>query len=63
LQWGFLRHIGRIGELEAVQAFWPDCTGKFPFEPGCDLGVSQLQPRLDIALTPSEVWRLERLWE
>jgi hypothetical protein len=60
---GFLTNIGRIGELKAMQAFWPDGSGRFPFEVGCDLGVYQLQPRLDIALTPSEIRRFERLWE
>lgn len=60
---GFCTNIGRIGELQAVQAFWPDETGKFPFDVGCDLGVFGLQPRLDIALSPSEVKRFERLWE
>ena len=60
---GFLTSIGRMGELEAVQAFWPDAGGKFPFEVGCDLGVYQLQPRLDIGLTPREVRRWERQWE
>jgi len=60
---GFIRSVGRIGELQAMQAFWPDGSGKFPFEVGCDLDVYQLQPRLDIALTPSEIRRFERLWE
>jgi hypothetical protein len=60
---GFLRNIGRIGELQAVQAFWPDNHGKFPFEVGCDWSVYELQPRLDIALSPREVKRFERLWE
>lgn len=60
---GFLTSVGRIGELEAVQAFWPDAGGKFPFEPGCDLAVYQLQPRLDIGLTPAEVRRWQRRWE
>src|SRR6516162_6589826 len=26
---GFLTHIGRMGELEAMQAFWPDHAGMF----------------------------------
>jgi hypothetical protein len=52
---GFLTNIRRMGELEAVQAFWPDRAGKFPFEPGCSESVYQLQPRLDIGLTPREV--------
>lgn len=60
---GFMRTIGRIGELEAMQAFWPDHDGKFPFEVGCDLAVYGLQPRLDIPLTPREVRRFQRQWE
>jgi hypothetical protein len=60
---GFLTNIGRIGELEAMQAFWPDESGKFPFEVGCDLTVYQLQPRLDIGLPPQEVRRSQREWE
>jgi hypothetical protein len=46
-----------------MQAFWPDRAGKFPFEVGCDLAVYELQPRLDIGLSPREVRRFERLWE
>ena len=60
---GYCRFIGRIGELEAMQAFWPDSKGKFPFEVGCDLAVHQLQPRLDIELTPREVPKWLRQWE
>lgn len=60
---GFARRIGRIGELEAVQIFWPDQRGRFPFEAGCDLPVAQLQPRLDIPLTPTEIEEFEREWE
>jgi hypothetical protein len=60
---GYCRHIGRIGELEAMQVFWPDSDGKFPFEVGCDPAVSQLQPRLDIGLTPREVRQFQRQWE
>jgi hypothetical protein len=59
----FLTNLGRIGELEAMQAFWPDGAGKFPFEVGCDLTVYQLQPRLDIGLSPREVRRFLRQWE
>lgn len=51
---GFMRHIGRWGELEAMQVFWPDRSGKFPFEAGCELSVYDLQPRLDIPLTKDE---------
>jgi hypothetical protein len=31
--------------------------------PRCDLAVYQLQPRLDLGLTPREVRRFERQWE
>jgi hypothetical protein len=57
---GYVRQIGRMGELQAMQAFWPDKAGKFPFEVGCDLDVFRLQPRLDLALTPSEIEEFER---
>jgi hypothetical protein len=60
---GFMTNIGRIGELKAVQAFWPDRSGRFPFETGCDLAVYQLQPRLDIGLTKQEIRRWQRQWE
>jgi hypothetical protein len=60
---GFCREIGRLGELEAVQAFWPDRNGKFPFDVGCDEAIYRLQPRLDIGLTPREVREFERQWE
>jgi hypothetical protein len=60
---GYCRHLGRIGELEAVQVFWPDKNGKFPFDVGCDLDVYQRQPRLDLPLPPSEVREFRRQWE
>lgn len=60
---GFLTNAGRIGELEAMQAFWPDAKGRFPFEAGCDLPVYNLQPRLDIGLTPREIRAFKRRWE
>ena len=60
---GFLTNLGRIGQLEAMQAFWPDGAGKFPFEVGCDLAVYQLQPRLDIGLSSREVRRFQRQFE
>jgi len=60
---GFLRSVGRMGQLEAVQTFWPDASGRFPFEVGCDLAVYELQPRLDIELTRREVREWERQWE
>jgi hypothetical protein len=60
---GFVRSVGRIGELEAVQVFWPDKKGKFPFEVGCDLDAYQQQPRLDIELPPSEAKKFMRRYE
>lgn len=60
---GYCRYIGHLGDLEAVQVFWPDSGGRFPFEVGCDLGIYRLQPRLDIALTPSEIREFKRQWE
>ncbi len=48
----FCRRIGRIGQLQAMQAFWPDENGLFPFDDVCDPAVCRLQPRLDLPLTP-----------
>ena len=59
----YCRHIGRWGELEAIQAFWPDSSGKFPFDVGCEPEVYQLQPRMDIGLTPQELRQWRRQWE
>lgn len=60
---GYRRHIGRWGELSAMQVFWPDSSGKFPFDVGCELDVYQLQPRLDLGLTPQELRKWRRQWE
>ena len=60
---GFCRLLGRPVELEAMQAFWPDGAGKYPFEVGCELAVFDLQPRIDLALTPREIEQMEREWE
>lgn len=60
---GYCRFLGRMGELEAVQVFWPDSDGKFPFDAGCGQEVYQEQPRLDLALTPSEIRKFRRQWE
>lgn len=59
----YCRYIGHRGELEAMQAFWPDNNGKFPFNAGCDLAVNRLQPRLDIGLTAHELRQWRRQWE
>ena len=49
---GYCRERGRIGELEAVQVFWPDRAGRFPFERQCDEAVRAAQPRLDQQVWP-----------
>ncbi len=59
---GFCR-TNSLGELSALQVFWADRRGEFPFDVGCDLDVYQRQPRLDISLTPSEIRRWESQWE
>lgn len=60
---GYCRHIGRPGELAAMQVFWPDSRGKFPFEPGCAWEVYQLQPLLNQRLTPRELKEWRRQWD
>ncbi len=60
---GYYRHIGRMGELEALQVFWPDSNGKFPFDVGCGSDVYSIQPRLDLGLTPRELRKWRREWE
>jgi hypothetical protein len=59
----FCRRMSPDVELQAMQVFWPDARGKFPFEAGCDLDVHSLQPRLDLGLTPREIGEFERRFE
>jgi hypothetical protein len=59
---GYCR-LMRCGDVQAVQVFWPDLHGKYPFDAGCDLDIYGRQPRLDIGLTPREVAAWERQWE
>jgi hypothetical protein len=49
---GFCRR-NRI-DLKAVQVFWHDEAGRFPFDAGCSESTFVLQPRLDVPLTPTE---------
>ena len=51
---GYVRRIGRIGDLTAIQIYVPDIDGTYPYQPGCAEPVYRSQPRLDIPLTPSE---------
>jgi hypothetical protein len=51
---GYCTNNGRMGELEALQAFWPDKHGRFPFDRGCDEAVWAAQPRLDQPVLPDE---------
>jgi hypothetical protein len=41
------RYRQRPGGLEAMQLLWPDQSGVFPYENGCELGVLELQPLLE----------------
>lgn len=59
---GFCRN-NSLGELTALQVFWADQRQRFPFHAGCDIEVYQLQPRLDVSLTPSEMRQWKRQWE
>jgi hypothetical protein len=58
---GHCRYMGNAGGLVAVQVFWPDKASRFPFDVGCDQDVMNLQPRLDLAVTPSELRAHRRL--
>lgn len=60
---GYCRHIDRWGELSAVQVFWSDTRGRFPFDPGFGSEAAHLQPRLDIPLTEDEIADFERQFE
>lgn len=52
---GFYRQRGAAGDFTAVQLFWPDREGRFPFDPRCDVAVMNAQPRLYIPLTQREI--------
>ena len=39
-------HLGKRGTLRAVQCVWPERSGVFPGEDGCDAAVEALQPDL-----------------
>lgn len=52
---GYCSEQGRSGGLQAVQVFWPDKQGRFPFMRGCDEQVWAAQPRLDQPLGPIEL--------
>jgi len=52
---GFYRLQGRPGGFTAVQLFWSDAAGLFPFDAACAPSVIDAQPRLYIARTPREI--------
>ena len=52
----FYRLYSKPARLTAVQLYWPDKAGRFPFERGCDSDVVALQPQLDIEV-PSDDFR------
>ena len=60
---GYCRESGLPGEFAALQVFWPDQQDRFPFDVGFDSELSNLQPRLDIPLTPREIREFERQFE
>ena len=53
---GYCRERGRIGELEALQVFWPDKGGHFAFEASCVEPIRALQPRLDLPFETAARW-------
>jgi hypothetical protein len=57
---GHCTYMGKLGGLEALQVFWPDKQGRFPFEVNCDLDVYGSQPRLDLEVPPSELRAFRR---
>lgn len=59
---GYCRERGKIGELKALQVFWADNSGRFPFDAGCNKDVWSLQPRLDVPLTKSELRAWRKQW-
>jgi Domain of unknown function (DUF4262) len=52
---GHCRYTGKAGGLEAIQVFWPDKQGRFPFESECDSEVAAGQPRLEFRVSKSEL--------
>jgi hypothetical protein len=58
----FVRQLEYAGDLEVTQIFWPDISGKFPFEANCDWAVYESQPRLDVPLTRREIEEFEKRW-
>jgi hypothetical protein len=60
---GHCRHMGNAGGLAAMQVFWPDDHGRYPFDVGCDLAVYGSQPRLDPEVPPSELRAFRRQFE
>jgi Domain of unknown function (DUF4262) len=51
------RHATR---LRALQVFWPDNDGRFPFDLTCDAEVRALQPRLELPASRSELGAFRR---
>ncbi len=41
-------HLGKADTLRAVQCFWPDGDGRFPWEDGCEPAVIDAQPDLSL---------------
>lgn len=60
---GYYRDHGNWDGLVALQVFWPESSGKFPYEVGCASEVYRLQPRLELAVSPLELKKWRRQWE
>lgn len=58
----FYRVYSKPERLTAVQLFWPDKAGRFPFEHGCDSEVMTLQLRLDIEVPRDELRAFMDRW-
>lgn len=57
---GHFRHTYASGEFRALQVFWPDVKGNFPFDSECNEAVYLCQPRLDVQLSESEIQELRQ---
>ncbi len=49
----YYRRLGERERLAAVQLFWPDKAGRFPFESGCDPPTVERQPRMELGVPKS----------
>lgn len=55
----FYRELGDPEQLTAVQLFWADPAGRYPFEAECDPVVARHQPKLAL---PAAAWVVRGPW-